>query len=349
MVARHRSKSLKRWRLLCLLLGALGATSAVAVSIGSADLSAAEVGRALIGAASSPAERIVWFIRLPRVVAAMLAGAGLAVAGAAMQSLLRNPLGSPFTLGLSQAAAFGAALAIVVFGAGRTQSSAADAVVLDSAWLVSGLAFLLALCAAGALVLLARLRGSSPETMILAGVALASLFAAGVTGLEYVASDVEIASIVFWTFGDVGRVGWPELVPMGAVISGALIYFLLRAWSLNALDGGDESARSLGVNASRLRLEGMLVASLATATVVALVGIIGFVGLIVPHMVRRAIGGDERFLLPASALGGALLLLVADLAARNLLAPITVPVGVLTSFLGAPLFFYLVVRGRSYW
>lgn len=348
-VERYQAHGRRRGRALVALGAALGAALLISLWLGSAELSPTEVFGALAGDSSSPAGRILWFIRLPRAVTAILAGAGLAASGAAIQSLLRNPLGSPFTLGLSQAAAFGAALAIVGFGAGSLHSSAVDAVLIDSALLTSGLAFVASVGAAAALVLIARLRGSTPETLILAGVALSTLFAAGVTGLQYVASDVEIASIVFWTFGDVGRVGWGEILPLTIVVALSLAYFAARAWSLNALDSGDETASSLGVNPSRLRLEGMLVAALTTATIVALVGIIGFIGLIVPHMVRRALGGDERFVIGASALGGGLLLVVADVAARNVLAPMVIPVGVLTSFLGAPLFLYLIVRGRSSW
>ncbi len=349
VVAKYKKQNRRRWKIILLFASMLVFAFMASLWLGSAPLSLAEVTKTILGFGNELAERIVWYIRMPRAVAAILSGAGLAVAGAAMQSLLRNPLGSPFTLGLSQAAAFGAALAIVCFGAGSLHSSATDAVLLDSAWMTSFFAFLSSLIAAVALVLIARLKGSNPETLILAGVALSTLFAAGVTGLQYLASDVEIASIIFWTFGDVGRVTWGELLPMAFVVLFSLSYFTLRSWSLNAVDSGDETAISLGVNPSRLRVEGMLVASLATATVVALVGIIGFIGLIVPHMVRRILGGDERFVLPASALGGALLLLVADLAARNLASPLIVPVGVLTSFLGAPLFLYLVVRRKRLW
>jgi iron complex transport system permease protein len=219
------------------------------------------VVRALAGVGKSKRFHIiVWQIRLPQVLTAVVAGAGLAVGGTVMQSILRNPLGSPFTLGISHAAAFGAAFSVMILGAG---------------------------------------------TMF----------------LQFFADDVQLAAMVFWTFGDVARAGWNELAVLAVVTLSATLYFISNAWNYNAVDAGDETARGLGVRVERVRLTGMLAASLVTAVIVSFLGIIGFVGLVCPHMVRRLIGGDNRFLLPASAVLGALLLLVSDTAARLIRAP----------------------------
>ncbi len=292
---------------------------------------------------------IIWNIRLPQVLTAIAAGAGLAISGAVMQSVLRNPLGSPFTLGISHAAAFGAAFSIVALGAGTMQSNSADAVILNNPYITTISAFIWSLVSTLIIVALATYKRATPETMILTGVALGSLFTAGITAMQYFASDVELAAMVFWTFGDVGRTTWQELGLIAAVVVPSTIYFVYNSWNYNALDSGDETAKSLGVNVESLRVKGMLMASLVTALIVSFVGIIGFIGLVVPHIVRKAVGGNEMYLLPFSCLLGGLLLLASDTAARNLLAPVVLPVGILTSFLGAPLFIYLVVKGREYW
>ena len=182
-----------------------------------------------------------------------------------------------------------------------------------------------------------------------AGVALGSLFSAGLSLVQYVAADVEVAAIVYWTFGDVGRATWGNVGVMAAVTALGTVYFVANGWNYTALHAGDQTAASLGVNVERVRIVGMIVASLVTASIISFVGIIGFVGLVVPHIVRKSIGSDERFLLPASTLVGAILLLASDTVARLVIAPVVLPVGILTSFLGAPLFLYLVIAGREHW
>ncbi|AWB26295.1 FecCD family ABC transporter permease [Halococcoides cellulosivorans] len=310
-----------------------------ALAIGSADLSASAVLAALVGGGTATARTIVWQVRVPRVLAALLAGGGLAVAGAVMQTVLRNPLGAPYTLGISQAAAFGAAIAIV---AGITDGPLGTLQTPIAA-------FAGGLVSTGVILALVTYREATPETMILTGVALGSLFSAGLTLIQYLASDTETAAIVYWTFGDLGRAGWWQVGLLAAVVGLASLYFLRHGWDYDVLDAGTATARSLGVNVTRLRIGGMAVASLVTALVVSFVGIIGFVGLVAPHLVRMVIGGTERSLLPGSILTGATLLVAADTAARTVLAPVVLPVGILTSLLGAPLFLYLVVRGGAYW
>ena len=291
---------------------------------------------------------IIWNVRLPQTLVAVVAGAGLSVAGAVMQSILRNPLGSPFTLGISNAAAFGAALSVMVLGAGRMLSSQSDAVSILSPFAATGAAFFSSLMATGVILLLSRTRGATPESMALSGVALASLFTAGTMLLQYFADDTQLAAMVFWTFGDVARAGWRELTIITAFVFISLLYFFAHRWDYNAIDAGEETAMGLGVKVRQGRLFGMVFASLISSVIVAFVGVIGFVGLVCPHIVRRVIGDDYRFLIPGSALLGSLLLLGADMAARLVLVPRVLPVSVLTSFLGAPLFIWLITRrGRS--
>ncbi|MCK4996735.1 iron ABC transporter permease [Candidatus Pacearchaeota archaeon] len=289
--------------------------------------------------------QIIFHIRLPRVLSAVLAGAALAISGAAMQCILRNPLGSPFTLGISHSAAFGAAFAVIVLGAGSTHSSNTDAVIFNNPYIITISAFTFSMISSMFILFISKLKGAKPETMILTGIALGSLATAGYTSLQYFADDIQLSSIIFWTFGDLGRGNWKDFIILSLVIVPSTIYFIKNSFNYNVLDAGDETAKSLGINVKGLRLWGMLIASLSTALVVSFFGIIAFVGLVVPHIVRRIIGSNERFLIPASAIFGALFLLISDTIARTIISPIVLPVGILTSFLGAPLFLYLLIRG----
>lgn len=329
--------------LVCALLSLL--LLLAALCLGPARIPVADVFRTLLGTSDSLRNHaIVWNMRLPHALAAILAGAGLAAAGAAMQSILRNPLGSPFTLGISQAGAFGAALVVMALGATGASGPALTMLKTSQSLAITISAFFFCLTASLVIVALARLRGATPEVMVLAGVALGALFSAGTMFLQYFADDVQLAAIVFWAFGDVGRAGWNEVTIMAAVVGTGILYFIWHRWQYNAIDAGDETARGLGVNVERLRIVGMLVCSAITAVIVAFLGIIGFVGLISPHIVRRFIGDDHRFLMPASCLVGAALLLAADIVARLVMAPHMIPVSVLTAFIGAPAFIYLLIR-----
>ncbi|WP_243685421.1 FecCD family ABC transporter permease [Methanosarcina barkeri] len=288
---------------------------------------------------------IIWNIRLPQALAAIVAGAGLSVAGVAMQSILRNPIASPFTLGISNAGAFGAAVSVVVLGTGKMQSTVANAVTINNPYLTTTVALFFCLLATGVILLISSIRGASPEVMVLAGVALSSLFTAGTAFLQYFADDTQLAAVVFWTFGDVGRVTWPELEIMAGVVLLAIIFFVANCWNYNAIDAGDETAKGLGVNVERTRLVGMVIAALVSAVIVAFLGVIGFIGLVCPHMVRRVIGDDQRYLIPGSTLFGGILLLASDTAARLIISPYVLPVSILTAFMGAPVFIYLLLKG----
>lgn len=330
---------------LLILLGVAG------TGLGAARLSLSEMINALFSEESSAGRQIILNIRLPRVLAAIFCGIALSVSGAAMQSILRNPLGSPFTLGISNAAAFGAAFAVVIFGAGSMQSSSEDSVLINNPYIITLSAFFWSLMSTLLILTVARLKGATPENMILTGIIMGSLFMALTTGLQYMANDVELAAIVFWTFGDLSRASWRELLILMAVVIPVFIYFILNRWNYNVLDSGDEQAQSLGIRVNRLRSWGMVLASLATAVAVSFFGIIAFVGLVVPHIVRRLIGSDERFLLPASALFGGVFLLLSDIIARTIISPMMLPVGIITSLVGAPIFIFLLFKGigRSQW
>ncbi|MBN2683417.1 MAG: iron ABC transporter permease [Bacteroidales bacterium] len=350
-ITNYKKYRKKRFLFLIVAAACLFVLIVIGVSIGSVRIPLSDLISALFGDSDDAYHQIIWKIRMPRVFSAAIAGIALSVSGAVMQSILRNPLGSPFTLGISGASAFGAAFGIIIIGAGTSQSNAVDAVLIDNHYLVTASAFVFSIAATFFIFLIARFKGASPETMILTGIVLTSLFGAGISFLQFIADDVQLSSIVFWTFGDLGRASWEEFIILTIIVIPALIYFLFKRWDFNAMDSGDELAQSLGVNVSKTRLTAMLVASLCTAAAVSFFGIIAFVGLVVPHIVRRIIGGDNFFLIPGSALFGAVFLLLADTVARSLFSPMVLPVGILTSFLGAPLFLYLLIKGlgKGYW
>ena len=318
----------------------------VSVSLGAVRIPLADVVSTLFGRSVSKRwDLIIWNIRLPQALTAIVAGIGLSIAGTVMQAILRNPLGSPFTLGISQAAAFGAAMSVMVLGSGSMQSTGTNAVTISNPHVTTIAAFGFCLLATAVILVISHLKKASPEVMVLAGVALGSLFTAGTMFLQYFADDIQLAAMVFWSFGDVGRASWRELGLMSLVVVLSSGYFLLNSWNYNAINAGDEQAKGLGVSVERVRLFGMVCASLITAFVIAFLGIIGFVGLVCPHVVRRLIGDDHRYLLPGSCLIGGVLLLASDTVARLILAPHVLPVAVLTSFLGAPVFLYLIIKG----
>lgn len=340
----YRSYIRKKQLVLLLLLLATLAAALASVMAGSAGLGVGDVFAALAGRGTAQQQTVVFGIRLPRVAAALVGGVGLAATGCAMQSILRNPLASASTLGVSQGAAFGAAFAIVILGAG-VQFQTTDGVSISNPWLVSVCAFGFSMLSTFVVLGLSKYRQITPEAMVLSGVALSALFSGGTTIMQYFADDVSLAAIVFWTFGDLGRVSWRQVGIMSVVSLLGLLYFLCNRWNFNALQSGEDTAKGLGVNVDAMRLVGMVVCSLVASVIVSFVGIINFIGLIAPHLVRRLVGSDYRFLLPGSALVGALLMLLSDTLARVIVAPVVLPIGAITSFLGAPLFLYLLFKG----
>jgi iron complex transport system permease protein len=331
------------WILLGLLL--LVTVGLVSLTLGGASLSVGDVCRALVRRLAtlgqdvkpSMAEVIVWHMRLPRIVMGALSGAGLALAGAAMQGILRNPLVSPFTLGVASGATLGASLAIIagfsLMGIGR--------------YVIIGNAFVFAMGTSLLILGLGRLRGITPASFILVGIALLNLFGAVTSFLQYIATEGELQEVVHWAFGSLTGSSWTNMLFVGVALAISIPFLLRASWDINAMaQGGDEVAKSLGVNCGRVRVVTMLLSSLITASIISFTGIIGFVGLVAPHCARLVIGSDYRFLLPASAILGAILLLVADALGRTVASPIIVPVGIVISFIGAPFFFYLLMRRR---
>ncbi|WKY48159.1 iron ABC transporter permease [Eubacteriaceae bacterium ES3] len=341
----YQKFTVKKTLLSIILLVVLLISSIFAVNSGAFDVGSTDILKTLMSIGTEMSNVVVWKIRLPRIMAAMITGAGLAVAGCVMQNNLKNPIASPSTLGITSAAAFGANIAIIVLGAGTVQTSASQPIVVNNPYLVAIFAFSFSILATFVILMLARMKSFSPESIVLAGVALTSLFSAGTTLIQYFADSVQLAAAVFWSFGDLGRASWEEVGMIVLVVGAGMIYFMFKRWDYNAMDSGEDAARSLGVNVEQSRFGGMMVSSLITAVTVAFLGSIGFVGLVAPHMVRRIIGGDHRFLIPISALMGAVILLLSDTLARTIVSPIVLPVGAITSFLGAPLFLYLLIKG----
>ncbi len=328
-IKKYKEYTAKKFLFIFLLIFLIIVFSIVALNIGSSGVNLLDFVKLLIGKGDDRLSLIVWQIRIPRVIGAILAGVGLGVAGCISQSVLRNPMASPFTLGISQGAALGVTLSVVLFRQ-------------TLPYLTSLLAFLGAMMTTLLIILISSKFKVTPEAMILTGVSLSSLFSALTTIIQYFAGELKIATVVFWTFGDIGRVSLKEIRIIFVVVVLGIFYFLLKRWDYNALESGSETAKSLGVNVERERIVSMLVTSLISAVITAGVGVIGFVGLISPHIVRRFVGNDYRFLIPASALFGGLLLLLADTLARTIISPIVLPVGAITSLLGAPFFLYLL-------
>lgn len=318
-----------------LMIGLLAATVIlviIAMTQGAYDIALGHLMQVFSGSAVGPADIVIWKIRLPRIVSAIIAGWGLSLSGLGIQTLLRNPLGSPFTLGISHGAAFGASAAILLLG--------------PKIILVTLSAFTGAMCSTIVIMILAGFKRLSPESIILAGVALTSLFLSGTVLVQYLASDTQLAMVVFWTFGDVARASWAEIGVLAFVVLGVTLYLILRRWDLNAMAAGEEAARGLGVNVNRLRLVGMLAAVLMAALATAFHGVIAFIGLIAPHIARRLVGADHGLLIPFSSIIGALLLLAADTLGRVIFGSGALPVGIITSFMGAPMFLYLLIRSK---
>lgn len=337
----------KFWAAMLLLLLLLG-ISLYSLRVGSLHLSISRLFSALLSQNVTGLDHhVLWNIRLPRTIGAVIAGAGLGLAGVVMQNILRNPLASPFTIGVSQGAAFGAAFAIIVLGAGKVHTVGNEAVTANLPSVVVLAAFTGSLITVGLILLISTIRDISSEGVILAGVALSAFFGAATMFLQYFATDMQVAATVFWTFGDLGKAGWRENLVLALVLCPILLLFMRKGWDYNAFQWGDDAARGLGLSVRRLRLISLLLSALMVSIITAFLGIIGFIGLMAPHLMKRLVGSDYRFLVPLSATTGALILLISDIIARTVMGPIILPVGIITSFAGAPLFLYLLVKGRK--
>lgn len=337
----------RKWAVLLGMVAALLVAAIASLSAGSANLSLGDILRILFGGGNRQENAIIWNVRMPRVATAAAVGMALALSGCVMQNVLRNPLASASTLGVSQGASFGAAVAIVYFGAGIQVNAggAASALTVTNPAMVTLCAFLGGIATTAVILGLARLRGTAPATMVLAGVAISSMFTGGTALIQYFADDVMVSTVVYWTFGSLGRAGWREIAMIAGLTLAAFGYFYCNRWNYNAMESGTHTAKSLGVPVDRLIVASMILCALISSVAVAFVGCISFIGLIASHIMRRFVGNDYRFLIPCSALCGGVLLLASDIVSRMLIAPTVLPIGALTSFLGAPLFLYLIVKG----
>jgi iron complex transport system permease protein len=295
-----------------------------------------------INPGSELTQSIILDTRLPRLLLAVIAGAGLAASGASMQGVLRNPLVSSYTLGISAGAGFGAALAIV-FQIGVFTQYPAYVTVANS--------FLFSLVAVLIVYGIARLRGISSEAVILSGVAVSYLFSAMLSLIQYVTPQHEaVRSVVFWLLGSFVSSTWTSVLVVLPFVAITIIFMMRYSWDLNVLSLGEDTAKSMGINSKRILTIYLILTTVATACIVSFTGILGFVCLISPHIARMLIGNDHRFLIPCSILVGSSLLLVADTLARMVLYRSDIPVGIITSLLGIPFFMYLLLsRKRRAW
>lgn len=337
------------WTLAAFVLFAAG----LGLTHGALDLSAGRIVANIFNATGADAEAALQTyevaalrdLRLPRVLLALLVGAALAQAGAAMQGVFRNPLADPGLVGVASGAALAAVASIVL---STSLWSEGDHLALLQTFGTPVAAFCGGLLAAWLALRLAQSGGyTHVATLLLAGLALNAIAGAGIGLLTQLASDAGLRAATFWLFGSLSKSGWPEIALGAPILIAVLLFLPTQARKLDALLLGEAEAGHLGIDVEVLKRRGLLLIVLAVAISVALAGIIGFVGLIVPHLIRMLAGPGHRLLLPASALGGAGLLVLADLASRTWIAPQELPVGILTALVGGPFFLALLLRYRG--
>jgi len=280
-------------------------------------------------------EQVVWNIRFPRIIGGIFAGFGLGICGCVMQAVLKNPLASPFTLGISSGAHFGVAIA-AVFGVA----------VIGGPYLLIANAFAFAMLCSLFIVSLSVLKGATSETLILAGIGINYLFSSLSQLMAYFASDEQLRLMTVWGMGDLSAFSWSKFGLFFVVFGVCIPILWWKAQDLNLMTIGDDSAKSLGVEANHVRIITMMVASVLVATIVCFTGTIGFVGLVAPHVARMLIGADHRILIPASGILGAFLLIGSDAVAMNIISPTIIPTGIMTALLGVPFFLYLILKGK---
>ena len=330
------------------MLAAVVIVGIACLFVGSSNMSFQEALDALLGGGTSAQSRIIWKIRVPRVLAAIIAGAGLSVAGLVMQTTLNNSMASPSTLGVSNAAVFGANLSIIAFAGGflSTGNNIQSFDVGANPYATSVLAFVFSTLSILLILGLCTVRSFSPNVVVLSGMAIGSVWTAATTILQFYATDVGLSAAVVWSFGDLGRATYRTDAIMAVVVLLGTVFFMLMAWKYNALLSGEATAKTMGVNVETLRFVTLLLASVITAACVSFLGIIGFVGIICPHVTKKLLGQDHRVTLPVSCLMGSLLLLLADTLSRCLGSGSALPVGAITSLLGAP-FFIAIIFGKK--
>ena len=341
-------KNRRNRRIILTMLLAVIVLSIVCLFVGSSNMTIGECIAALNKTGSPSQVRIIWNIRIPRVLAAIIAGAGLAVSGLIMQTTLNNSMASPSTLGVSNAAVFGANLSIIAFAGGflSTGNNLSNYAVGANPYATSVMAFVFSTVSILIILGLCTLRSFSPNVVVLAGMAIGSVWTAATTILQFYATDVGISAAVVWNFGDLGRAIYRTDAIMFVVVALGFLFFMLMSWQFNALLSGEATAKTMGIHVEALRFVSLLLASVITAVCVSFLGVIGFVGIICPHVTKKLLGQDHRISIPASALSGSLLLLFADTLSRSMGGGSALPVGAITSLLGAP-FFMVIIFSRK--
>ncbi|MCB6182704.1 iron ABC transporter permease [Leeia sp. TBRC 13508] len=338
-LTQHRLREKRRWIFLALVVVLIGISFLFDVATGPSLLPLKEVIQTLWSpeAADPMNKAIVLDMRLPIALMALVVGAALGLGGVQMQTLLDNPLASPFTLGLAAAAGLGAGLALVSGGFGLSPLIA-----------IPVGAFVCCMLAAFLLFGLALLKHVSSQTIILAGIALLFLFQSLLSLLQFLSSPEVNQQIVFWLFGSLMRTNWDSLLITSIVTIVCAIFSYTDAWKLTCLRLGEARAKSLGVNVTRLRLKTLILVALMTATAISFVGIIGFIGLVAPHIARMLIGEDQRFLIPLSALCGSCMLSISSVISKSIIPGALFPIGIVTAIIGVPFFIWLILgKGRK--
>ena len=323
--------------------------SFVCLFIGSSKMTIQDCFQALARKSTATNMRIIWNIRIPRVLAAIISGAGLSVSGMIMQTDLNNSMASPSTLGVSNAAVFGANLSIIAFAGGflSTGNNVSNYATGANPYATSVMAFIFSTISILLILGMCKLRAFSPNVVVLSGIAIGSVWSAATTILQFYATDVGISAAVIWNFGDLGRATYRTDLIMFTVVAAGIIFFMLMSWKFNVLLSGDAAAKSMGIEVDRLRFLSMLLASVITAVCVSFLGIIGFVGIICPHVTKKLLGQDHRFSIPIACLSGSILLLFADTLSRSMGNGSALPVGAITSLLGAPFFIAIIFSKKE--
>ena len=338
----YRRRSARKIAIIAVLVGLAVCAFVVATIVGPMALSVGDVVRGIVSPndVDETTRTVLWKLRLPASVMAVLIGAALSLAGAQMQTILDNPLAEPFTLGISAAAAFGGAASIVL---GWVIIPHAQFNLAAVAWVSSDVAV-------GIVAAASVWRGSGKESMILLGIGLVFLFQALLALLQYRATTEALQQIVFWTMGSLQRANWVANGIIAAALLIAIPFTIRYAWALTVLRLGDARAKAVGINVDRLRIATLIVASLLAATAVAFAGIIGFIGLVGPHIARMLVGEEQRFFAPASMAAGAALLAAAHAVSITVVPGVAVPIGIITAIVGVPFFVGLVfLRKRTVW
>ena len=343
-----QKKKKRNMAIIIAMLAAVVVAGVACLFVGSSHMTFREALDALFGGGTDAQSRILWRIRVPRVLAAIIAGAGLSVSGLVMQTTLNNSMASPSTLGVSNAAVFGANLSIIAFAGGflSTGNNLQAFGVGANPYATSVLAFLFATVSVLLILGLCTLRSFSPNVVVLSGMAIGAVWTAATTILQFYATDVGLSAAVVWSFGDLGRATYRTDLIMAVVVLAGIVFFMLMAWKYNALLSGEATAKTMGVRVTALRFATLLLSSVITAACVSFLGVIGFVGIICPHVTKKLLGQDHRVTVPVSCLMGSLLLLLADTFSRTVGSGSALPVGAITSLLGAP-FFIAILFGKK--